>query len=966
MTDHSSLDPLYQAFLQQLTPSFSGDIVTDLADRLAAATDNSVYQVIPQAVVYPRHQQDVVQLLSLAHQPSFQHITFTARAGGTGTNGQSLTTGIVVNFTKYMNKILSINLEEKTVTVEAGVVLDQLNDTLKPHGYFFSPHLSPSNRATLGGMVNTDASGKGSCHYGKTSQHIAALTIVLSDGTLHTCQAYSKQQWQQFKNPLLKQIYQTIADTVVHHQAAIKQHYPPLLRYLSGYDWVHVCDAEQTIDLSRIISGSEGSLALVTSITLRLTPLPAHKVLAVVMYRKFEQALHSAQALLATKPDAIETIDHSVMQMAQQEIARLGLTPCFTTLEGSMAGVINLVEYVGDNYADVTERLSLLKSLVEKNPSEFQGLWISTTPEEISRLWQIRAKSVELISQLPGPRKPVSGIEDTVVPPEKLAHYVRALRKLLDQYHLTYSMYGHIDVGCLHVRPALNLQSETDERRYHELSDATEKLVRQFGGLLWGEHGKGFRSQYLQDVLGDELYQACRQLKACFDPCNQFNPGKLFVATDSDIPVVTIEGPKRGHYDKQIEATLQRDYPGAVSCNGNGLCFHYNPNHLMCPSYKVTRDPLHSPNGRANALREWMRLESLEPDSPPSKTDYAHQVYRALHGCLGCNACATQCPVQVTIPIMKSRFLNHYYKKYKRPLRDYVIGYSEHLACWQRQWPFIFRCLNLVKKWGLHWLGLDNSPPLSNPSLASYLEKTSQDLPVNDEEKPTIVLLCDQLTASYDAEVIVSLSQCIRALGYPVFLWQDIKSGKPLQVLGFLNVFNKLREANQRIMKTWLDQGACLLGVDPSIFSVYRDHYQFEEKENSILLIQEWLHSQLDSIPRRSPVKNQEPYYLFSHCTETSSVPHHQQLWIDIFEHLGLSLIPLTLGCCGMAGSYGYEKEHHANSTELFQMSWEKIIRDNALKPEQLLVTGISCRQQIYRCLSIQPRHPAQVLAEFF
>ena len=552
-------------FLQKLKHTdFSGEIRADFASRLLSSTDNSIYQILPQAVIFPKTTADVVAIFQLADQPDFQRLTFSPRGGGTGTNGQSLSTGIILDCSKYMNQILELNLSEGWVKVQPGVLLDQLNNYLKPHGVFFAPNLAPSSRATLGGMINTDACGKGSRIYGRTSDHLLELTWVLSNGTTTSSVPVAAKDLAQLKtkSDRLGQIYSQVDEIVTSKQSLIEHQFPKMPRFLTGYNLAKVYDTQrQFFDLNRILAGSEGTLAVVTEAKLKLTPIPHYKELLVIHYACFDHALQAAQSLLTFNPAAIETIDETILDLAKQD----EIYPRVQNLIGD-ARAINLVEFVAENLAQLRATVEQLGQELSCNAI---GYYQTSLPEEIASLWELRKRGVGLLGNRPGVRKPIAFIEDTAVPPVNLPAYIQEFKELLNEYHLDYAMFGHVDVGCLHVRPALNLQVTQDEALIRTISDRVVTLVRKYGGVMWGEHGRGFRSEYTPLFFGEELYQDLRKIKAAFDPQNRLNPGKIVTPLGSEEQVVTLEAPLRGHFDRQVPTAMQTDYEVAFSCNGN-------------------------------------------------------------------------------------------------------------------------------------------------------------------------------------------------------------------------------------------------------------------------------------------------------------------------------------------------------------------------------------------------------------
>ncbi|MHB2021562.1 MAG: FAD-binding and (Fe-S)-binding domain-containing protein, partial [Candidatus Xenobia bacterium] len=677
---HATVDATVRRYLEELARAgFSGDLRTDYATRLTAATDNSIYQVVPTAVIFPRTTADVAHAMRLLDEARFHQVSLTPRGGGTGTNGQSLANGVVMDLSRYMNRILA--RDEASVTVQPGVVLDDLNAFLKPHGVFFAPNLSPSNRATIGGMIATDASGEGSRKYGKTGQHLEELEVVLRGGIVHRARPVTASQ----ETGLVADAHRLVREIAVTRREEIAQTFPRLLRYMTGYNLAHMSDGV-TVDLTRLFAGSEGTLGIVTEARLRLTRREKHHALFVLHYPHFDAALASAEWLVATDPASVETIDETVLTLARGD-AIYELVREF--VGGAQA--INLVEYRDDDLLALQAQVDKLRDVVKARDIPFALTWKS---DEIQNLWNLRKKGVGLLGNAPGPRKPVPFVEDTVVPPEHLYAYVREFRALLDACGLQYGMFGHVDVGCLHVRPALDLKQPEDEALIRRITDRVTELVTRYGGLLWGEHGKGFRSELVPHHFGPVLYGELQRIKAFFDPRNQLNPGKIATAAGTSQPLTRIDGPTRGALDRQIARDDQVAMTKAIECNGNGQCFDTNVDSIICPSSKITRDRIHSPKGRATLMREWLRLlanqgvvatrEQRHGRARPmprsmAREDFSHEVYDAMAGCLACKACATQCPVRVDIPELRAQFLELYHQRYTRPVSDYLTANLERM-----------------------------------------------------------------------------------------------------------------------------------------------------------------------------------------------------------------------------------------------------------------------------------------------
>ena len=678
LTEKEALSPQVLAFVEALKGStFTGDVDTQYGGRLTAATDNSIYQVTPQAVLFPRSQADVQCILQLATQDEYNNVTFTARGGGTGTNGQSLTEGVVVDLSRHMNRIAEVNEAEGWAWVEPGVVLDQLNAHVKPYGLFFAPELSPSNRATIGGMVSTDASGKGSRLYGKTSNHVLALDVVLSDGSAFQSVPLNRAALQALKsgNDLVNKIYQGVDHIVTSKKELIKQRFPKLTRFLTGYNLAHAYNEEGHFNLNALIAGSEGTVAFVSGIKVKLTPLPTVRRLIVIKYLSFDDSLRAANLLVQADPAAIETVDDKILILARQDVVWDRVGKFFSEPGDDRVKSINLIEFVGNDTdavnADTQALCNTLDGLLGQ-AQEAVGYQVATSDADIASLWELRAKGVGLLGNTEGHRRPIPFVEDTVVPPEHLAAYIQEFRQLLDAHGLEYGMFGHVDVGCLHVRPALDMKDEKDERFIRVISDQVKNLVLKYGGVVWGEHGKGLRGEYMPEFFGQELYDDLRRIKQLFDPNNKLNPGKLVTPIDHPADVKKLDGvPLRGHRDRQIPKAVREGFNVSIHCNGNGACHNFDLDDVMCPSYKFTRDRLHSPKGRAGMIREWLRQLSHTDYDLQTKDashgnraipetmdhDFSLEVFRAMDGCLSCKACTSMCPIKVDIPNLKAKFL---------------------------------------------------------------------------------------------------------------------------------------------------------------------------------------------------------------------------------------------------------------------------------------------------------------------
>lgn len=952
---------------------FDGEISPHQADRIIASTDNSVYQLLPQGVLYPRHEADLQAIFKLAAESHFKDIYFAPRGGGTGTNGQSLTDGLVIDCSRHLSAIIAVDIEAGWVKVQAGVIRDQLNDFLRPHGMFFAPTLSTSNRATLGGMASTDACGQGSRIYGRTSNHVLALKLVLADGQQVTSTALTPEALQDVinKGGSLGQIYRQVSQLVQHKQQLISARFPKLNRFMTGYNLAHI-QTDAGFDLSRLICGSEGTLAVVSELTLKLTPLPKAKELLVLRYDSFDAALRDANQLVLQDPDAIETIDNTILKLAQGDVIWHRVKDYIAFAGEADIAAINLVEFAGMDAADLATKVDGVCAQLDELKDGAGARYCRVVEDlAMASLWELRKKGVGLLGNLPGLRRPIAFVEDTAVPPEFLADYILEFRRLLDDMGVAYGMFGHVDAGCLHVRPALNMRDLEDAKKLRLISDAVQALVQKYQGVMWGEHGKGFRSEYTQATIGAELYQDMRRIKGWFDPHNQLNPGKICSPLDSDHTLVKVDDPRtRGAADRLIGETVVEQWQPVVACNGNGACFNYLPEAAMCPSYKATNDRVQSPKGRASLLREWLRQESVGGAEPALED----QVYQSLQSCLACKACTTACPIKVDIPTYRSRFLQAYFAKRRRPLADYAVAMVEQYGLYASRIAGLSNLL--LRQTASRWLtkklfGMVNLPNIHPYRLADLaaIEGVKiwhgQAFKGLSEAKKLrhLVLVQDVFSSCYDLPQVKAILSCLVSMGFTPIVMPLRASAKPLYVKGFLGAFEKQARIVTKQLKQVSQQGIALVAVDPSVGLTYRDEYRQvlgEQVVPEVLLLQEWLQrvQACIEVPEGLPKVNLRPT-LLGHCSETALVAQSSNQWVELFALFGVQLDTPATGCCGMAGTFGHEAKHQLLSKKLYDMSWQQPV-NQAQGP--LLATGYSCRSQIALRSAKQPLHPLSYL----
>ena len=911
------IETAYVKFLEALTSSnFSGEIEDRYAARLLVATDNSVYQRMPQAVLFPKSKEDVVEIFKLASRSEFKSVKFAPRGGGTGTNGQSLTDGIVIDMSRHMKKVWDFNPQERSIYVQPGVIKDELNELTAKENLFFSPELSTSSRATIGGMLSNDAAGQGSLVYGRTSEHILEVDVVLEDGSTAQFKPVSGDELKAklaLKN-LEGEIYRTVYSLVKDNAAAIKQHFPKLNRFLTGYDLDHAYDPKSdTLNLCRLVCGAEGTLCTVVGAKLDLTVKPTYRALCVVKYENFDSALRHANALIKAGVFSVETVDSKVLNLAKKDPVWLSVKDYITDVEGAEISGVNIVEFNGMDTEKVKAFMLKLYDQTIKQSQKRQmgilGACIVETKEGIAAVYGMRKKAVGLLGSAAGAKKLVAFTEDTVVPPENLADYILEFRALLDGMNVTYGMFGHVDTGLMHVRPALDLTTDEDREKLVKISDGVVELVKKYGGQMWGEHGRGYRSCYGEVFFG-ELYPLARKVKAAFDKDNRLNPGKICVPFGNETDkLVAVDDPMRGDLDRTIDIRVRDSFDGAMNCNGNGQCFSYSTASLMCPSYRYSKDHVKSPKGYSGLMREWLRLmsergvdinaaeEKLTIEASRERTfkescvaavsyvgnlfertyntlfereDFNHEYLGHVATCLSCKSCKTQCPAHVNSAELNSRFLNFYYSRYLRPSMDFLCMNAERTNPLMARVP---RLSNALLQNSLSKLLVENIfkfvdlPKFNERTLRQQAKDANiQVLTAKEAEARAahydVIVVSNAFTASYEADGLIDLAKLVRSMGFKVAILKPYTNGKLLVIRGARAAFiRKARPQAERLARLNA-KGLTLVGFDPALTICYRDEYKSlipNCPDFNVMLPEEWLKQALASekfLAKEAKIKN--------------------------------------------------------------------------------------------------------------
>lgn len=992
-------DASVSAFLHALhLAGFEGELAQDDATRTVLGTDNSIYQMTPDAVCFPKHADDIHRLMRVRNQPEFEHLCLYPRGGGTGTNGQSLGPGVMIDLSRHMNQILEINVEERWARVQAGAVKDHLNALVRADGLFFAPDLSTSNRATIGGMINTDASGQGSVRYGKTRDHVHCLTSVLMTGEQITTRPWTDAEWRAFPEDSAEfRLASALHELDLANRQAVEATFPALNRCLTGYDLAHLRTDDGRLDVNSVLCGSEGTLAVITEAVVNLEVLPTEVALVAIQYESFMDALLDARTLMSHGATSIETVDSTVLTLAMQDFIWDQVKAYFPAQKKSLAG-INLVEFTAFDaatLADKVERFSAYLTEIAQQGGRSFAHTIARGHTQVNQIWAMRKRAVGLLGGTVGEKKPVAFVEDTCVPPENLAPYIAEFRDLLDSHSLTYGMFGHVDAGVLHVRPALDLKDPEAITMVRTITDAVVALTHKYHGLLWGEHGKGVRSEYAPLFFGD-LYPVICQVKALFDPTNRLNPGKI-AAPDPSTDLLKIDAvPLRGARDRRVTEALAESASTAMTCNGNGACHNFEFDDRMCPSWKGTRDRRHTPKGRAGLMREWVtRLADEGVSTLPTPSlisqlaafpftvwnamrreahpDFSHEVYEAMSGCLACKSCAGQCPVKVSVPTFRAKFLQAYHTRYARPVRDWLISTLEFVIPFAAQVPGLYNRSvdSRIGRALLQRAGMVDSPRVSgiDPHRAAVEAGFAvtdltrlRALATEDPQrlKRQVVIVQDAFTSYFETPLVLDVLKLLQHVGFEPTLLPFRANGKPLHVHGFLGWFQRVADRQTRVLTELHSLGVALVGIDPSMTITYRSEYREAGLQPPpVQLIQEFLVNRQTDLVLTSqlPVRR---YRLLAHCTEATLAQSSLKDWQTLFALAGQRLEVEAVGCCGMAGTYGHDVQHQETSRRIYQQSWQPKVETPT--DAVLLASGYSCRSQVKRLSEQSLMHPVSAL----
>ena len=964
----------------ELEAAVDGEVRFDKISRALYSTDASVYQIEPLGVVIPKSTEAVIRAITIAARHG---VPLTPRGGGTSQAGQSIGAGLVLDTSKYLNRVIEINPDERWARVEPGVVLDDLNATLRPHQLRFAPDVSSASRATLGGMMANNSSGARSVLYGKTIDHVLEQRVVLADGSLahfHPLDAGQLSHARQ-GDSIEARAYRSVPELSIRHAAEIDRRFPKVLRRVGGYNLDAFVDPSRPVDLTRIIVGSEGTLGFIVEARIALVPLPAQKTVLTIEFDHLLDALGATPLVLRHRPSAVEVMDDFILSHAREHPALDAQRRSMIQRDGSS---LLCVEFYGDHLDELIARMEAVERDLEGSGFPCRCRHIIDLTSQ-ARIWSFREAALGLSTAMKTDGKAISFVEDTAVAPEKLRDYIERFIKIVGRHRTTAGVYAHASVGCLHVRPVVNLKTASGVRTFESIANEVADLVLEFGGALSGEHGDGLvRGAFNEKMFGSELYEAFRTVKRIFDPHELFNPGRIV-----DTPPITSHLRFGVGYETPAPETMFdfSEYEGfgrAVEmCSGVGLC-RKSREGTMCPSYMVTREEAHSTRGRANTLR--LAMNGMLGDAKLSDQG----VHDVLDLCLECRACKTECPVGVDMARYKSEFLAGYWDRHGVSLRAQAFG---HAHATSRMGSRFAPLSNAIANIGpVRWvmektIGIDRRRTLPRWTRQTLRKQVGNYPPSrlrqgyggqvgaqegghhHAETEP--LLFVDTFTEYEAPEIGIAAMEVMQAAELHPELAPNVCCGRPLISQGFLGEARRQAAANVHALYDLAARGHALVFMEPSCLSAVRDdapallrgelQYRARVIARECFLFEEYLerecgagHATLRLTPGPANI------HLHPHCHQRSmglAAPARALL----SRVPGATVIDLEAGCCGMAGSFGYTRDHYDVSRAIGERKLLPAAR--ALDARSVLVAaGTSCRHQVHDLAGVKAMHPAELL----
>ncbi|TMQ24697.1 MAG: FAD-binding protein [Candidatus Rokuibacteriota bacterium] len=951
-----------------------GDVRFDAGTRLLYSTDASMYQVEPLGVVMPRDADDVRAAVEVARA---RQVALLPRGGGTSLTGQTVNRALVIDFTRSMHHLLEVNPEEMWARVQPGLVQDELNHQVRAHGLLFGPDTSTSNRATLGGMMGNNSGGSHSIAYGLTVDHVLEIRALLADGSEVVFGELTPAEFEAKcrATGLEGQIYREVAAIRETYADEIRARYPKQWRRVAGYNLNELLGvgvrphsyagggngSPRAFSMARLVVGSEGTLLTILEAKVRLVRRPRATALAVIHYHDMQEALESSQALLETGPYAVEVTDKVILDLARANIEQ---SQKMGWVQGDPAAIM-IVEYTGETDAEARAKVEALEARRQRERFGYTA-HLAFDAGEQRTIWGLRKAGLGLLLGMKGDKKPIAFVEDTCVDPRHLSKFVPRFKDIFARHDTIGAYYGHCSVGCLHIRPVIDLKVPRGLEQVRAIADEITELVVEFGGTISSEHGDGrARSPFLERMYGPPLMQAFRRLKRAFDPENRLNPGNI---VDSPGILENLRygvGYKTWEPPTLLDFSAQGGFAASVEmCNGVGVC-RKTLEGTMCPSYMVTRDEEHSTRGRANALRA-----VLSGRLAPAEFTGA-RLHEVMDLCLECKGCKAECPSNVDMAKLKYEFLYHYYRANGLPLRNRLFGRIERLNRLGSRMPGLVNALSSLAwtRWLLEKVaGIDRRRPLPALAAETFTDWFARRPAPAAAARGEVVLFHDTFVTYNTPEIGRAAVELLEAAGYRVVLVDRKCCGRPLISKGMLAEAREHAAWNVARLAPYAARGVAIVGLEPSCLLTLRDEWVdlLRTDEARLVARQSALLEQFLLAERaRGLALSWAPHgrqaLLHGHCHQKAMVGTAPT--VAVLKWAGYSVSEVDSGCCGMAGSFGFEREHYEVSVALGNRRLAPAVKA-APPTTEVIAPGISCRQQIQHLAGRRARHPAEALRD--
>jgi FAD/FMN-containing dehydrogenase/Fe-S oxidoreductase len=959
----------------------SGDIYTDISQRIIYATDGSAYREIPAAVTRPKDKEDIRKIIQFARDNKSSVIP---RGAGTSLAGQVVGPGIVADVSKYMNNIIGFNPAERWVIVEPGVILAELNLFLAPHRLMFGPETSTANRCCLGGMLGNNSCGLHSIIYGSVRDHILEIDAILSDGSEVTFSELTASEFNEKcdgePDLLETKIYRNLRDILSSgtNREEILKNYPDprITRRNNGYALDSLLDTDpftgngKKINICKLLAGSEGTLAFTTRIKLNLIPLPDKKPgLVCAHFSSVQDALKANVIALRHQPASIELIDDFIINCTKENIEQ-AKNRFF--IKGDPK-IVLIIEFLEDTLSDIEAKAARLEAELKREGFGYH-FPLYTGDDEIKKIWDLRKAGLGVLLNIPGEKRSVQVIEDTSVLPERYPEYMAGVEEILQKYGLSCSYYGHIATGELHLSPLLNLRDQADIQLYYSIAKDIAALVKKYRGSLSGEHGDGrLRGEFIPFMLGEHNYRILKELKRTWDPDGVFNPGKI-IDTPSIIECLRYPA---GSDAPDIKSTFTFPERTGIlyaveKCSGSGDCRKsLLMGGTMCPTFMATGDEDKATRGRANILREFLTRSG-------KKNPFDHEeIYRVMDLCISCKACKSECPSNVDMAAFKAEFLQHYYETHGVPFRTLLIAWLPRINVIGKVFRPVTNFItgtSLFKR-VIGFSTLRKVPKLSPVTLRVW---NMRHKPVQNGRpgKKKVYLFADEFTDFNESDIGIKAILLLEKLGYEVLIPVHSESGRTFLSKGLLKQAKKIADKNILLLRDLVTEESPLIGIEPSAILSFRDEYpamagnDMKKAAASLgknaLLFDEFIYREFEAgrIDRGLFTKEKKNILLHGHCQQKAVASTASTIrMLSIPENYSVSEIPS--GCCGMAGAFGYEKEHYELSMKIGEMVLFPAIR--ATQSETVIAaSGTSCRSQIMDGTGRRAYHPVEILYDAF